>query len=50
MKDFIKCLELLNSMARSLKIYDIENPDYCISGFEYNADEDKIYVNFKEDK
>ncbi len=50
MKDFIKCLETLNSIATSLKLYDIENPDYFISGFEYDADEDKIYVNFKEDK
>lgn len=50
MEDFIKSLEILNSMAKRLKIYDIENPDYCINGFEYDADEDKIYVNFKEDK
>lgn len=50
MKDFIKCLEILNMLAKDMKIYDVENPDYCISGFQYNADEDKIYVNFEEDK
>jgi len=50
MEDFIKCLEILNSIAKNLNIYDVENPDYCISGFEYNTGEDRVYVNFEEDK
>ena len=50
MEGLIKYLELLNSAVANRKIYDIENPDYCISGFEYDTETDKIYVNFKEDK
>ena len=50
MEEFIKKLENLNSKIKNLKIYDIENPDYCIARFEYDPETDKIYVSFKEDK
>lgn len=50
MEELIKYLELLNSAVANKKIYDIENPDYYISGFEYDSETDKVYVNFKEDK
>lgn len=50
MEDFIKKLEVLNSEVKNMKIYDIENPDFYISGFEYDPETDKVYVNFKEDK
>ena len=50
MDEFIKRLELLNSTVKNIKIYDIENPDFYISGFEYDPETDKVYVNFKGDK
>lgn len=50
MEEFIEQLKVLNSTIKNLKIYDIENPNFYISGFEYDSDEDKVYVNFKEDK
>lgn len=50
MKEFIKKLELFNSEVKNMKIYDIENPEYYISGFEYDPETDKVYVNFKGDK
>lgn len=50
MEELIKYLELLNSAVANKKIYDIENPDYYISGFEYDSETNKVYVNFKEDK
>ena len=50
MEEFIERLKILNSTIKNMKIYDIENPDYCIAGFEYDPETDKVYVNFKEDK
>ena len=47
MKILVSIINILNE--EGFKIYDIENPDYYISGYEYNADEDKIYVHFKGD-
>lgn len=50
MKNFMRYLKLLNLIAKRFKIYDIENPDFYISGFEYDSETDKVYVNFKGDK
>ena len=50
MNEFIKKLELLNSTIKNVKIYDFENPNFYIDGFEYDSEADKVYVNFKEDK
>lgn len=50
MKNFIRYLRLLNIISKKFKIYDIENPDHYISGFEYDPETDKVYVNFEVEK
>lgn len=47
---FYELLEALNKIVKQMKIYDIENKDFCISSISYCSDEDKIHVNFEEDK
>lgn len=54
-KGFETTIELLQETVRILnskgyKLYDIENPEFYITEVQYNPDEDKIFVNFEEEK
>lgn len=48
--EFYELLVALNKIVKQMKIYDRENKDFCISSISYCGGEDKIYVNFEEDK
>lgn len=41
-------IEILNK--NGYKLYDIENPDYYISGVEYDGESDKLFIKFEEEK
>lgn len=41
-------LAILNK--NGFKVYDNENPEYYISNIGYNRNEDKIFIDFEEDK
>lgn len=52
---FKSLIEGINAQIKSLndndlKVYDKENPEYFISGIEYDPDEDKLTFNTVEDQ
>jgi len=45
--EVIKSLESYSSLHR---LYDSDNPEFYISSIQYDADEDKLYIYFEEEK
>ncbi|SDL09518.1 hypothetical protein [Natronincola ferrireducens] len=43
-------MEILKSYSKEHRLYDSDNPKYYLSSIEYQEEEDRLYMYFKEEE
>lgn len=43
-------VNILKDYSKLHRLYDLENPEFYINSIKYDEDQDKLYVDFEEEK